>query len=605
MTNICLFHLSFAYLEREIQVFFRKTVSSFVKTANQVSKLIFWRSFFWKKFFIHHWALIEFFLSFVLTSVDWAVSTAFCLSIATNCGEIVCVKIFFSHPFRILIASLSVFAQNIFNQVDDTAFYESKRSIWGQKTVLTNICLFHLSFAYLERESQGFFQKTVSSFVKTANNVSKMIFWRSFFRKSFFFIIGLWASFFVICTNFCRSGRQYCFPFVNCTSLWCNSLCQKIFSPIIFAYWSQIYRSFFDLFFGQVDNTAFYESKGSIWGHKTVMTNICLFHLSFAYLERESQGFYQKTVSSFDKTANHVSKMIFWRSFFRKSFFFIIGLWASFFVLCTNFCRSGRQYCFPFVNGTSLCFNSLCQKIFSPIIFAYWSQIYRSFFDFFFGQVDNTAFYESKGSIWGHKTVMTNICSFHLSFAYLEREIQSFFRKTVSSFVKTANHVSKLIFGRSFLWKNFFYSSLGFDRVFLSFVLTSVDWAVSTAFCLSIAPNCGEILCVKIFFSHPFRILIASLSVFAQNIFNQVDDTAFYESKRSIWGQKTVLTNICLFHLSFAYLERESQGFHQKTVSSFVKTANHVSKMIFWRSFFSEKFFFHYWALSDFFCHLY
>ena len=108
------------------------------------------------------------------------------------------------------------------------------------------------------------------------------------------------------------------------------------------------------------------------------------------------------------------------------------------------------------------------------------------------------------------------------------------------------------------------------------------------------------------FFSHHFRILIANLSVFVQIFFNQVDDTVFYETERSIGRQTNVLTKIFIsFFILLEHWTKKKGFFGAKPISRFVKTANHVSKMIFWRSFFLEKFFIHHLALSEFFCLLY
>ena len=104
----------------------------------------------------------------------------------------------------------------------------------------------------------------------------------------------------------------------------------------------------------------------------------------------------------------------------------------------------------------------------------------------------------------------------------------------------------------------------------------------------------------KLFFSNHIRTLIANLSVSVRILFGQVDDTAFYESKGSIWGHKTVLSKLCLFHLSFAYLERKNPGFFPKYNQQVCHNCLPRVQDCFLRKFFWKVSFFHHWALSDF-----
>ena len=216
LTKSFLFISCFSENERRNNCFSRqKTISRFVTTAYHVSKNIF--CFFFGKALFSSLGIERVFLSFRQNVVGRVISNAFCVSIAKACGVNSFVEKFFLPLFSDIDRKFISLCSFLFNHVDDTAFYESKGSIWGQKTVLSKLCLLHLSFAYLEGKSQGFFQKTVSRFVKTAYHVSKMILWRSFFWKSSFFIssFGFERAFLVLCTNFCGSGCQYCFLCVN------------------------------------------------------------------------------------------------------------------------------------------------------------------------------------------------------------------------------------------------------------------------------------------------------------------------------------------------------------------------------------------------------
>ena len=196
-----------------------------------------------KVLFFHHWAFSDFCLSFLRKFVGPVVSTVFCLSNGPVCGEKTFVQKFFYHHFWTLIAKWSVFVRIFFGQVDDTAFYGSKGSIWGLKAVLTNFCLFYLSFADLEQKNQGFFRKTIGSVVKMAYHVSKEVFCREFFfRKSSFSIsaLGIERTFYVISTEICRSRCQYCFLFVN-WPVCGEKIFVKYFFHIIFGHSSKSY----------------------------------------------------------------------------------------------------------------------------------------------------------------------------------------------------------------------------------------------------------------------------------------------------------------------------------------------------------------------------
>ena len=305
-------------------------------------------------------------------------------------------KLFFSNHIRTLIANLSVSVRILFGQVDDTAFYESKGSIWGQKTVLSKLSLLHLSFAYLEGKSQGFFQKTVSRFVKTANHVSKMILWRSFFWKSSFFIssFGFERAFLVLCTNFCGSGCQYCFLFVNSASLWWKIFWQSFFLP---SFWTLIANLsvFVQFFFNQVDDTVFYESERSLWRQTIVLTNILSLFSSFSNSERKKKIFLVGNQLPGLSNLLTISQGDLLKSFFFEKVLFLlfIDTWAIFFL-------AFRQNFLCGVVKTALCLSIatvcgkkiFCQNWFSLIIFGHSETICRFFFRKLYGQLDRIAF---------------------------------------------------------------------------------------------------------------------------------------------------------------------------------------------------------------------
>ena len=149
---------------------------------------------------------------------------------------------------------------------------------------------------------------------------------------------------------------------------------------------------------------------------------------------------------------------------------------------------------------------NFCHWFLSPINFGHWSQIDQSWFEFFLGQVDDTAFYESKGSICGHKTVLKSFCLFHLSIADLEQKQQGFFPENKLQGCQNCLPRVQGDLLKNFFWKKFFFlfHHWALSEFFLSFRQTLVGRIVSTAFCFSIAPVYGEIFFVKNFFLASF-----------------------------------------------------------------------------------------------------
>ena len=223
---------------------------------------------------------------------------------------------------------------NFFGQVDDTGFYESKVSIWRKKNVLTNLCLFHLSFADLEQKNQGFFRKTIGSVVKMADHVSKEIFCREFFfQKSSFSIsaLGIERTFSVISTEVCRSLCQYCFLFVNWTSFWWTNVCPNFFLQHLRTF-SKNLSVFFRKSFGQLNKTAFYESRGKFEYKTLFWQRCCLFFSCSSKIERRNNGFFCQKYNRqiCDICLPRIQEHFLKKFFLKKFFFFIIGHWATF-----------------------------------------------------------------------------------------------------------------------------------------------------------------------------------------------------------------------------------------------------------------------------------
>ena len=163
-----------------------------------------------------------------------------------------------------------------------------------------------------------------------------------------------------------------------------------------------------------------------------------------------------------------------------------------------------------------------------------------------------------------------------------------------------------------FLQRIFFFEKVLFlfqhwalSELFLSIRRKFVGPVVSTVFCLSNGPVCGENIIVQKFFSHHFWTLIAKWSIFVRffsarlTTLHSTGARDQFEELRPFWK-----TLVCfIYHLRT--LSQKIKAFFRKTIDRFVKIAHHVSKGIFCREFFSKKFFFYliigHWA--TFVCH--
>ena len=370
-----------------------------------------------------------------------------------------------------MIANWSVFVRIFFGQVDDTAFYESKVSIWRKKNVLTNLCLFHLSFAYLEQNNQGFFRKTIGSVVKMAFHVSNEIFCREFFfGKSSFSIsaLGIERTFSVISTEICRSSCQYCFLFVNQTRLLWKKFCQKFFFTSFLDIHPEIISLRPNFFSAKLTTLLSTSPKDQFEDITSFWQSFCLFFQWFLESERRNNAFLSSK-NNRQVCHNCLPRVqeYFVKIFFEKKSFF--HHWAL-----SDFCMSFRR---KFVGPLSVLL-SVCQfsqfvaekkfrQIYFPHYFrtsiANWSVFVRIFFR-----------PSGRHCVLRVRriTLKTSICFENFlyvfsSFWSIERKINGFFcRKTNSSFVKTDYHLSRRSVEEIFFSKRFFFcSSLKLERI--------------------------------------------------------------------------------------------------------------------------------------------
>ena len=207
-----------------------------------------------------------------------------------------------------------------------------------------------------------------------------------FEKVLFLLFIDTWANFFlafrqkILCgvakTALCLSIATICGKKKN--------FCQKCFSPAFL----DIQRKFvncFRKFSVQLDKTAFYESKGSFWGHNFVWTKFLFVFFSCpSKNEQRSNGFFSSK-NNRQNCHNCLPRVQegFWKNFFWKvSFFHHFAL--------SDFCLSFRQKFVGPVVGTAFCVSirTVCgEKFLSKSIlsinYGHWSQIDQSLFEFF------------------------------------------------------------------------------------------------------------------------------------------------------------------------------------------------------------------------------
>ena len=339
--------------------------------------------------------------------------------------------IFFLHQLQTLIANWSVFVRIFFGQVDDTAFYESKVSIWRSKNVLPNLCLFHLSFADLEQKNQGFFRKTIGSVVKMAYHVSKEIFCREFFfSKKFFFYfsIGHWANFFCQFDGNLSAPLSLLFSVCQMDQFVVKTLLSKNFFPNIFGHWSQNDQSLFDFFSARLTTLHSTGARDQFEELRPFWKTLVCFIYHLRTLSQKIKAFFRKTIDRFVKIAHHVSKWIFCREFFSKKFFFylIIGHWATF------VCHFDENLSVPLSVLLSVCHldqfvvkKSLSNFFFS-ISYGHVSQNYWSLLKFFSAKL-TTLLSTSPKDQFEVKHLLWKVFVCFLSFSNIEREINGFF----------------------------------------------------------------------------------------------------------------------------------------------------------------------------------
>ena len=123
--------------------------------------------------------------------------------------------------------------------------FEDKTLFWQR------CCLFFFHvLPKLNGEITDFFvKKTIGKFVTFPYHVSKKIFWRSFFWKSsFFFIIGHWATFVCHFDEILSVQMSVLLSAGQLDQIVVKKFLSNIFFSINYRHWSQIDQSLFEIF---------------------------------------------------------------------------------------------------------------------------------------------------------------------------------------------------------------------------------------------------------------------------------------------------------------------------------------------------------------------
>ena len=119
------------------------------------------------------------------------------------------------------------------------------------------------------------------------------------------------------------------------------------------------------------------------------------------------------------------------------------------------------------------------------------------------------------------KTFWQTFVCFIYHLRTLSKKIKAFFGKQSAALSKWLTTCPRRFFAENFFFEKvlFLFQHWALSELFLSFRRKFVVPVVSTAFCLSIRPVCGEKIVVKNFFSHHFWTFIQKLLVFVQIFF--------------------------------------------------------------------------------------
>ena len=177
-------------------------------------------------------------------------------------------------------------------------------------------------------------------------------------------------------------------------------------------------------------------------------------------------------------------------------------------------------------------------------------------------------------------------------------EITVFFRqKIIGKFVTAAYHVSKNILWRFFLKKKLFFIIGHWATLVCHF---DENLSVPMSVLLSVC-QLDQFVVKKVssnFFLHKLQTLIANWSVFVRFFSAKLTTLPFTSPRYQFDEGKTFCQIFVCFIYHLRTLSQKIEAFFRKTFGRVVKIDHHVSRGIFCREFFFEKFSFFIWSLG-------
>ena len=318
--------------------------------------------FFWKSSFFHHWALSDFCMSFRRKFVGpFSVLLSVC-----QFGRIVVKKIssnIFSPIFWTSIANWSVFVRIFFRpswrhwllRVQGINLTKEKRF---DKSLFVSFIICGPWAKKSRLFSENNRQRCQNGWPRVQGDFLQRI----FFSKKFFFYfsIGHWANVFCHFDGSLSVPLSVLFSVCQLDQFLVNKCLSKLFLQHLRTF-SKNLSVFFRKSFGQLNKTAFYESRGKFEYKTLFWQRCCLFFSCSSKIERRNNGFLSKIQSAnLWHLLTTYPRTFFEEVFFEKVLFF--HHWAL-----SNFCMSFRRnFVRPDVS-TAFCLSirSVCgEKIF-------------------------------------------------------------------------------------------------------------------------------------------------------------------------------------------------------------------------------------------------
>ena len=314
-------------------------------------------------------------------------SAAFCLSIWPDCGKKNFVKYFFPNILDIDRKLISLCSNFFSAKLTTLAFTSPRYQFDERKTFWQIFVCFIYHLRTLSKKIKAFFGKQSAALSKWLTTCPRRFFAENFFFKKVLFLFQHWA----LSERFLSFRRKFVGPFVS--TVFCLSI-GPVSGEQMF-----VQTFFYNIYGHSAKICLFFSENLSVNLTKLHSTSpeenlntkhcfgkdvVCFFHV-LPKLNGEITVFFVKnTIGKFVTFAYHVSKNIFWRSFFlKKFFFFIIGHWATFVCHFDEILSVQMSVLLSVCQFDQFVVKKFLSDNFFSINYRHWSQIDQSLFEFF------------------------------------------------------------------------------------------------------------------------------------------------------------------------------------------------------------------------------